>query len=414
MPISNLVFAGGGVKGLAYAGALDELEKKGLLAKELKNIQRIAGASAGAITALLLGLKFSIKEITDILEKMDFNAFQDNSSNPLTELGYIRHEFGYCKGDYFLNWVKAIIKNKTGNENITFADLKKNGFKDIYFLATNLSRGTSEIFSFEHTPNMPVAIAVRASMSIPVFFTAVRFGIDDKGNFDPNGTDVYVDGGVINNYPIDLFDKMKYLTPEKREKLAKQYEEEDARKNDEPSLAMAQTEIHAFSDPKDDNARYRNDDTLGFLLQPHRSINTYSNNFARPNADQINGIIDYAKNLYRAIVDSQQYNALLKSRDDMIRTLVVDSLDVSTTDFNIDKKQQEALKVSGRESVKNWLERKDREIVERVITGTTEDGSSLLTVGSSATVFFATGNNSTAPSGDSVPSSSLTSPQSRP
>ena len=44
----NLVFEGGGAKGIAYLGAMEVLEKKDIL----KNIERIGGASAGAINAL--------------------------------------------------------------------------------------------------------------------------------------------------------------------------------------------------------------------------------------------------------------------------------------------------------------------------------------------------------------------------
>lgn len=43
----NLVLEGGGIRGLAYPGALQVLEGKGVL----KNINRVAGTSAGAIIA---------------------------------------------------------------------------------------------------------------------------------------------------------------------------------------------------------------------------------------------------------------------------------------------------------------------------------------------------------------------------
>jgi predicted patatin/cPLA2 family phospholipase len=69
------------------------------------------------------------------------------------------------------------------------------------FMGTNLSTGFSEVFSAEHTPRMCVADAARISMSIPLFFAAIR---------NPRG-DVYVDGGVTDNYPIKLFDREKYV-----------------------------------------------------------------------------------------------------------------------------------------------------------------------------------------------------------
>jgi NTE family protein len=75
------------------------------------------------------------------------------------------------------------------------------GFKDLYFVGTNLSTHFSEVFSHEHIPRMCVADAVRISMSIPLFFAAKR---SFRG-------DVYVDGGILVNYPIKLFDRGKYV-----------------------------------------------------------------------------------------------------------------------------------------------------------------------------------------------------------
>lgn len=58
--IKNLVFEGGGVKGLAYIGALEELANHGV---SLDKIENVAGASVGSLTALLLALNYSISDI---------------------------------------------------------------------------------------------------------------------------------------------------------------------------------------------------------------------------------------------------------------------------------------------------------------------------------------------------------------
>jgi NTE family protein len=73
-------------------------------------------------------------------------------------------------------------------------------------MGTNLSTRFGEVFSAEHTPRMCIADAVRISMSIPLFFAAKR---SLRG-------DVYVDGGVLENYPIKLFDREKYVAQEFR------------------------------------------------------------------------------------------------------------------------------------------------------------------------------------------------------
>ena len=66
-PFRNLVFEGGGVKGIAYSGALAVLEERGILPQ----IRRVGGASAGTINAALLALGYSLGEIRDILAKLE-------------------------------------------------------------------------------------------------------------------------------------------------------------------------------------------------------------------------------------------------------------------------------------------------------------------------------------------------------
>lgn len=69
--VENLAFAGGGAKGLAYAGVLEVLEKKGALA----NIKRVSGTSAGAIIGMTAALGFTSKEVKDIVRNKHFTHF---------------------------------------------------------------------------------------------------------------------------------------------------------------------------------------------------------------------------------------------------------------------------------------------------------------------------------------------------
>jgi len=57
----SLVFSGGGIKGLAYVGAIKALEEKQLF----QNVKRFAGASAGAITAALLAIGMGADELDE-------------------------------------------------------------------------------------------------------------------------------------------------------------------------------------------------------------------------------------------------------------------------------------------------------------------------------------------------------------
>ena len=72
--IKNLVFEGGGIKGLAYAGALEALAGRG----HLQTVEQVAGTSAGAITALLVALGYDLEAINKELNR-DFKGFTDGS-----------------------------------------------------------------------------------------------------------------------------------------------------------------------------------------------------------------------------------------------------------------------------------------------------------------------------------------------
>src|SRR4051812_4406490 len=110
-PFRNLVFEGGGVKGIAYLGALKILEDKGIMG----NIRRVGGTSAGAINATLLGLGFTLAETEKILRELDFNQLMDDSFGVLRDTDRLIHKFGWYKGDYFRNWIAKLIEIKTGN-----------------------------------------------------------------------------------------------------------------------------------------------------------------------------------------------------------------------------------------------------------------------------------------------------------
>lgn len=318
-PFRNLVFEGGGVKGIAYIGTLGVLEEKGIISA----IERIGGTSAGAINAILLGLGFSLKETTDILWSLDFNEFMDDSWGIARDTDRLITEFGWYKGDYFRKWIGTLIKEKTGNSESTFADIDamktKRGFKSLYFMGTNLSTSFSEIFSAEHTPKYCIADAVRISMSIPLFFAAKR---SIRG-------DVYVDGGVLDNYPIKIFDRVKYVQPDNSAKT-EYYEKLNS------LLADAERPISNY---------VYNKETLGFRLDTKEEISMFRDH-AVPARKDVNNFFDYTWALIHTILESQQSSHL--HNDDWDRTIYIDTLGVSTTDFDLPDDKKKELVKSGR------------------------------------------------------------------
>lgn len=313
----NLVFEGGGVKGIAYAGALQELEKRGILT----DIKRVGGTSAGAITAILVGLNYSLAETDNILRSLDFKKFMDDNFGVLRDANRLLDEFGWYKGDYFRDWIAGIIREKTGNGEATFNDIAgqkdSKGFRDLYFVGTNLSTKFSEVFSAEHTPRMVVADAVRISMSIPLFFAAKR---SFRG-------DVYVDGGVLDNYPVKLFDREKYV--ESNSTTPEYYKQH----NDDLSAVGINVSKYAF-----------NQETLGFRLDSAKEIAVFRDH-SEPAHEKVSDFFDYAKALIGTVMDSQ--DSMHLHSDDWQRTIYVDSLGVKTTDFNLSDETKQKLVDSG-------------------------------------------------------------------
>ncbi len=221
-PFRNLVFKGGGIRGMAYTGVLEALYEKGVLSK----IERVAGTSAGAITACLVSFRLSKDDLFSIVETLDYSKVPQ-SSDQVTEtkmLGrFLRNmnelagdlnctdrllkKYGWYSSGYFYTWMQEVIAGQCdGNGKATFAEFKRLGFRDLYICAVNASKNQPEMFSFENTPDVAVADAVRMSISIPLFFEALQF---DGKHFGSG--DYYVDGGMYDNYPIKYFDQTPFI-----------------------------------------------------------------------------------------------------------------------------------------------------------------------------------------------------------
>jgi len=109
-----------------------------------------------------------------------------------------------------VSWLEKIIAQKTGNENITFAELHQKGFKDLYITGTALNKQKPVIFSYETYPEMKIKDAVRVSAGIPLYFEAAFMDSTGRLFYHPKqkqGLDIMVDGGFLENFPIHIFDK---------------------------------------------------------------------------------------------------------------------------------------------------------------------------------------------------------------
>jgi NTE family protein len=312
----NLVFSGGGVRGIAYLGALEVLDEFRII----ENIQRVAGTSAGAITAALICMRLGIPETRDIFNTLEFSKIpQSEARRKSRRLFSIPEEessrrffrdYGWYSSEYFYHWIQGVIKEHGGgNPRASFADFRKQGFRDLFIVATNVSRQRAEIFSPDHTPDAAVADAVRMSMSIPIFFESLRF---DGKKFGAG--DYYVDGGLYDNFPVHIFDKPAYAG-----------------------------RSWAYRDGV-------NWETLGLFLYPKRIHPS-----DEPEIPE--NVWDFMTLMMRNLYHSHEISSYKTSTVDQERTIEISDCGIPATDFDINKGDEKylALYQSGKNSVQNFF-----------------------------------------------------------
>lgn len=208
----DAVFEGGGVKGIGLVGAL-------VYAEEKQNAQwvNLAGTSAGAIIASLLAAGYKASEVKEIMFNLDFKQMKDETllsrfSIP-GKLMSILFTNSIYKGDYIENLVSRLLAEKGV---YTFGDLVMTGEEDprkkykLNVIASDITRGKllvlpSDIAKYGIKPeDLSVSKAVRMSMSIPVFYEPVI--INTKTISEMPDKCYVVDGGILSNYPVWLFD----------------------------------------------------------------------------------------------------------------------------------------------------------------------------------------------------------------
>ena len=164
-----LVLSGGGARGIAHIGVIEELEKQGFV------IKSISGTSMGALVGgvYAVGKMQEYKNWIYTLDKLDVFKLIDFTFSTQ----------GLIKGDRVLNKMKEFIPDMNIEDlNINYAAT-----------ATDIGRKEEVVFT-----KGDLYEAVRASISIPTVFTPVK-----------TENSVLVDGGVVNNIPINHVKRTK-------------------------------------------------------------------------------------------------------------------------------------------------------------------------------------------------------------
>lgn len=256
----NLVLSGGGIKGIAFVGAIEELEKR------YRRFGNIAGVSAGALVGALVGAGYTSRELIKILKEFDFSILKIRAGNCLSvsineriarlgsEKGNIndsdveallymqdypelkalkRHredfkgvrgnflsnmiafsqENAFLDGDLLERWVGQLL---AGRGIYTFGDFRggiidkvnPRGYK-VRMTAVDANTGRvvvlpDDIALYNIDPDrLEVAKAVRMSSSIPFVFKPCVLMKKENNMMKQH---YLIDGGVLDNFPVWLID----------------------------------------------------------------------------------------------------------------------------------------------------------------------------------------------------------------
>ena len=309
----DLVCEGGGVKGIGLAGAYAALEAHGY------EPQHVAGTSAGAITAALIAAGYTSAELDEVIFGMNYEQFEDPSwEDHIPGLGHglsILFNEGVYRGDFFLEWIREHLAKKGVH---TFGDLRT-GLDDpryrskLQVIASDISARELLVLPRDAAKlgvdpdQLEVALAVRMSMSIPIFFEAVK-----HVNEATNHEHVIVDGGMLSNFPVWLFDSPPNEVPAW------------------PTFGLLLVE----PDPKTPITER--------IPAPEQSPHGFK------------GLVLLASSMLHTMMEF--HDRLYLEHEEFARTIAIPTLGVRTTEFDLKPDRAKALYESGRQAAETFLE----------------------------------------------------------
>lgn len=254
--------------------------------------------------------------------------YMDEAGKIQKLLQYILDNKGLAEGSKILDWLEEKIERKTKIKHATFGELYElhqkdpKRYKQLYLMGTNLNTNESEVFSHEGTPDVIISDAARISMSLPVIFRPHRCYEKKDHRRQLAKKDLYADGGLLDNYPIRLFDKKKYFNKCEKNTV--------------------------------------NSETLGFRLEPLKTIisNETRNGYweiykAEATTEMTRN--EFVTSLIMCFYEKQNSDLKLQKEDHTHRTIFIEDRDISTLKFNLDSEEKQTLVYTGRKCASEYL-----------------------------------------------------------
>ena len=191
-PKIGLVLSGGGAKGFAHIGVLKVLEEEGI------PVDIITGTSMGSVVGALYATGYSASELAVLAKGLDwYTLIMDTVPRRNVLLrdrnDYDRFQISFDIKNRSLMMPRGLVKGQSLESELSILTIPYHSTSDYSTLpipfrciATDIVTGKAVVLDHGYLPD-----SVRASMSIPSFFTPVE-----------SGDLLLVDGGLVKNFPV--------------------------------------------------------------------------------------------------------------------------------------------------------------------------------------------------------------------
>ncbi len=184
----TIVMSGGSINGITILGALQYLKDKNLI----NNIKNYIGTSIGAVLSYLLIIGYTPVEVIvylcthyQLFERLKcFNIVNASRGEGAVSFSSISDE------------LEKMTIDKVGKV-LNMGDLEDRFEKKFMCITYNTTKSKAEYLSGENTPDLPCLTAIRMTCNLPLVFEAYKYG-----------DSFYIDGGLVNNFPLDIAEKM--------------------------------------------------------------------------------------------------------------------------------------------------------------------------------------------------------------
>lgn len=190
MKKKNLVLSGGSFRGYCYLGIFKYIHET--YPNFFESIENIVGVSVGSIFGTLLCLGYNSNDLIKIFFEINETKFRNINTDSVLN---ILNTYGLDDGEKLIKLITIFFKSKGFDADITFKQLYDITNKNLIIVGCCINTTEEVHFNYKTYPEMSIIKAIRISTSVPLLFNPVK--MDNK---------FYMDGGMINNFPIEVFE----------------------------------------------------------------------------------------------------------------------------------------------------------------------------------------------------------------